>query len=46
VDRLEQFLACVGTWGEENPDKAAAMRVQLGQYLQETDQVRALFPLA
>ncbi|PVG03167.1 hypothetical protein CPB86DRAFT_430087 [Serendipita vermifera] len=38
---LEQFLACVGTWGEENPDKAAAMRVQLGQYLQETDQEKA-----
>lgn len=35
---LEQWLACVGTWGEENPEKATAMRVQLGQYLQETDQ--------
>ncbi|CAG8664283.1 15064_t:CDS:2, partial [Acaulospora colombiana] len=30
---LEQFLACVGTWGEENPDKAAAMREKADEIL-------------
>jgi hypothetical protein len=36
---IEEFLACVGAWGEENSEKAAAMRVQVGQYLQTADQV-------
>ncbi|KAG8792760.1 hypothetical protein FRC17_008549 [Serendipita sp. 399] len=38
---VEQFMECVGAWGEQNPAAAATMRVQLGQYLQETDQLKA-----
>ncbi|KAG8863199.1 hypothetical protein FRC20_010876 [Serendipita sp. 405] len=38
---VEQFMECVGAWGERNPAAAATMRVQLGQYLQETDQFKA-----
>ncbi|CCA71660.1 hypothetical protein PIIN_05596 [Serendipita indica DSM 11827] len=38
---IEEFQACVGTWGEENPEKAASMRVQIGEFLQQTYQEKS-----
>lgn len=33
--REESLLACLGTWGDENPQAAADLRIQIGQYIQQ-----------
>ncbi len=41
--RQESLLACLGTWGDENPQTAADLRVQIGQYIQKQSLVRDQF---